>query len=279
MKFISMLKDRWKSADSLLCVGLDPQIERFPDVFRESNLPYFEFCKAVVDATHESVCAFKPQAAYFSAVGAELQLERLIAYIKEGYPDIPVILDAKRGDIGSTAALYAREAYERYKADAVTVNPYLGFESIEPYMNYSDKGIVVLCRTSNPGSDWLQKNTADTLPVYERVAHQVHQWNEDEQFVLVTGATYPEELGRVRQIVGEMPLLVPGIGAQGGDVEAVLNMGLNKESAGLIISSSREVLYAHETAEDPIDMSKGLLASKRVAVNTKNVINKIIKNL
>jgi len=274
-----MLKDRWKSADSLLCVGLDPQIERFPDVFRESNLPYFEFCKAVVDATHESVCAFKPQAAYFSAVGAELQLERLIAYIKEGYPDIPVILDAKRGDIGSTAALYAREAYERYKADAVTVNPYLGFESIEPYMNYSDKGIVVLCRTSNPGSDWLQKNTADTLPVYERVAHQVHQWNEDEQFVLVTGATYPEELGRVRQIVGEMPLLVPGIGAQGGDVEAVLNMGLNKESAGLIISSSREVLYAHETAEDPIDMSKGLLASKRVAVNTKNVINKIIKNL
>ena len=279
MKFISMLKDRWKSADSLLCVGLDPQIERFPDVFRESNLPYFEFCKAVVDATHESVCAFKPQAAYFSAVGAELQLERLIAYIKEGYPDIPVILDAKRGDIGSTAALYAREAYERYKADAVTVNPYLGFESIEPYMNYSDKGIVVLCRTSNPGSDWLQKNTADTLPVYERVAHQVHQWNEDEQFVLVTGATYPEELGRVRQIVGEMPLLVPGIGAQGGDVEAVLNMGLNKESADLIISSSREVLYAHETAEDPIDMSKGLLASKRVAVNTKNVINKIIKNL
>ena len=190
-----------------------------------------------------------------------------------------MILDAKRGDIGSTAALYAREAYERYKADAVTVNPYLGFESIEPYMNYSDKGIVVLCRTSNPGSDWLQKNTADTLPVYERVAHQVHQWNEDEQFVLVTGATYPEELGRVRQIVGEMPLLVPGIGAQGGDVEAVLNMGLNKESAGLIISSSREVLYAHETAEDPIDMSKGLLASKRVAVNTKNVINKIIKNL
>ena len=279
MKFISMLKERWKSADSLLCVGLDPQIDRFPDVFRDSNLPYFEFCKAVVDATHESVCAFKPQAAYFSAVGAEHQLERLIAYIKEGYPDIPVILDAKRGDIGSTAALYAREAYERYKADAVTVNPYLGFESIEPYMNYSDKGIVVLCRTSNPGSDWLQKNTADTLPVYERVAHQVHQWNKTEQFVLVTGATYPEELGRVRQIVGEMPLLVPGIGAQGGDVEAVLNNGLNKESAGLIISSSREVLYAHESAEDPIDMSKGLLASKRVAVNTKNVINKIIKNL
>jgi len=279
LKFLSMLKKRWKSADSLLCVGLDPQIDRFPDVFKDSNLPYFEFCKAVVDATHGSVCAFKPQAAYFSAVGAENQLERLIGYIKKDYPDIPVILDAKRGDIGSTAALYAREAYERYGADAVTVNPYLGLESIEPYMNYSDKGIVVLCRTSNPGSDWLQKNAIDTVPVYERVAQQVVRWNEDDQFVLVTGATYPEELGRVRKIVGEMPLLVPGIGAQGGDLEAVLNNGLNKESAGLIISSSREVLYAHEIAEDPIDKSRALLASGRVAGDTKNSINKIIKNL
>ena len=274
MNFISKLKKRWDSADSLLCVGLDPQIDRIPEVLRSKHSPYFEFCKEIVDATHEFVCAFKPQAAYFSAVGAEKELEQLISYIKTVYPEIPVILDAKRGDIGSTAALYAQEAYQRYGADAVTVNPYLGFESIEPYMNYSDKGIVVLCRTSNAGSDWLQKSETDSIPVYQRVAQQVAEWNEAEQFVLVTGATYPEELGRVRQIVGDMPLLVPGIGAQGGDIEAVLKNGLNKESTGLIISSSREILYAHEKVEHLVDISQGLTASSQVAIDTMNSINK-----
>ncbi len=273
MKFISKLRKRWKSSDSLLCVGLDPQIDRMPGLFRRAKLPYFEFCRAIVDATHEFVCVFKPQVAYFSAIGAENQLERLIDYIKEGYPEIPVILDAKRGDIGSTAELYAQEAYQRYGADAVTVNPYLGLESIEPYMNYSDKGIVVLCRTSNAGSDWLQKNETDSIPVYQRVARQVVQWNQEEQFVLVTGATYPEELGRVREIVGEMPLLVPGIGAQGGDIEAVIKNGLNKELTGLIISSSRDVLYAHNTAEDSADISSDLVASKMAAKETKLLIN------
>ena len=273
MKFISKLKKRWESANSLLCVGLDPQIERVPEVLRSKHSPYFEFCKEVVDATHEFVCAFKPQAAYFSAVGAENELEELITYIKRVYPEIPVILDAKRGDIGSTAALYAQEAYQRYGADAVTVNPYLGFESIEPYMNYSDKGIVVLCRTSNPGSDWLQKDETDSIPVYQRVAQQVAEWNKSEQFVLVTGATYPEELGRVRQIVGDMPLLVPGIGAQGGDIEEVLKNGLNEESNGLIISSSREILYAHEKVDYSVDISQGLIASRQVAMATKNSIN------
>ena len=274
MNFISKLKKRWDSADSLLCVGLDPQIDRIPEVLRSKHSPYFEFCKEIVDATHEFVCAFKPQAAYFSAVGAEKELEQLINYTKNVYPEIPVILDAKRGDIGSTAALYAQEAYQRYGADAVTVNPYLGFESIEPYMNYSDKGIVVLCRTSNAGSDWLQKSETDSIPVYQRVAQQVAEWNEAEQFILVTGATYPEELGRVRQIVGDMPLLVPGIGAQGGDIEAVLKNGLNKESTGLIISSSREILYAHEKVEQLVDISRGLTASRQVAIDTMSSINK-----
>tara|TARA_B100001250_G_C19676320_1_gene733811 strand:+ start:217 stop:1056 length:840 start_codon:yes stop_codon:yes gene_type:complete len=274
VNFISKLKKRWDSADSLLCVGLDPQIDRIPEVLRSKHSPYFEFCKEIVDATHEFVCAFKPQAAYFSAVGAEKELEELISYIKNVYPEIPVILDAKRGDIGSTAALYAQEAYQRYGADAVTVNPYLGFESIEPYMNYSDKGIVVLCRTSNAGSDWLQKSETDSIPVYQRVAQQVAEWNQAEQFILVTGATYPEELGRVRQIVGDMPLLVPGIGAQGGDIEAVLKNGLNKESTGLIISSSREILYAHEKVEQLVDISRGLTASRQVAIDTMNSINK-----
>ena len=275
MKFISKLETRWAHSNSLLCVGLDPQLDRIPERFKKQNSPYLDFCTAIVDATHELVCCFKPQVAYFSAVGAEDQLERLVLYIKEQHPDIPVILDAKRGDIGSTAALYAKEAYERYGADAVTVNPYLGFESIEPYMKYEDKGIVVLCRTSNPGSDWLQKDKKDSVPLYQRVAEQVADWNKEDQFVLVTGATYPEELGEVRKIVGRMPLLVPGIGAQGGDVKSVLEVGLDQKAQGLIISSSREILYAHEqrNSDRPMD-SKKLSEAGVVARQTRDMINK-----
>ena len=275
MKFISKLEARWAHSNSLLCVGLDPQLDRIPERFKKRNSSYLDFCKAIVDATHELVCCFKPQAAYFSAVGAENQLEKLVLYIKEQHPDIPVILDAKRGDIGSTAALYAKEAYERYGADAVTVNPYLGFESIEPYMKYEDKGIVVLCRTSNPGSDWLQKDKKDSVPVYQRVAKQVADWNKEGQFVLVTGATYPEELGEVRKIVGGMPLLVPGIGAQGGDVESVLEVGLDQKAQGLIISSSREILYAHEKSDnDRSSDSEKLNEAGIVARQTRDRINK-----
>ena len=275
MKFISKLETRWAHSNSLLCVGLDPQLDRIPERFKKQNSPYLDFCKAIVDATHELVCCFKPQVAYFSAVGAEDQLERLVLYIKEQHPDIPVILDAKRGDIGSTAALYAKEAYERYGADAVTVNPYLGFESIEPYMKYEDKGIVVLCRTSNPGSDWLQKDMKDSVPVYQRVAKQVADWNKEDQFVLVTGATYPEELGEVRKIVGRMPLLVPGIGAQGGDVKSVLEVGLDQKAQGLIISSSREILYAHEKSDSDRQLdSEKLSEAGAVARQTRDIINK-----
>ena len=275
MKFISKLETRWAHSNSLLCVGLDPQLDRIPERFKKQNSPYLDFCTAIVEATHELVCCFKPQVAYFSAVGAEDQLEKLVLYIKEQHPDIPVILDAKRGDIGSTAALYAKEAYERYGADAVTVNPYLGFESIEPYMKYEDKGIVVLCRTSNPGSDWLQKDKKDSVPVYQRVAKQVADWNKEDQFVLVTGATYPEELGEVRKIVGRMPLLVPGIGAQGGDVKSVLEVGLDQKAQGLIISSSREILYAHEESgsDRPSDSEK-LIEAGVVARQTRDMINK-----
>ena len=275
MKFLSKLEERWAKSNSLLCVGLDPQLDRLPAHFRGIKFPYLEFCKAIVRATHESVCAFKPQAASFSAVGAEDELEKLIRFIKEEHPAIPVILDAKRGDIGSTAALYAKEAYERYDADAVTVSPYLGLESIEPYMRYIDKGIVVLCRTSNPGSDWLQKNPRDSVPVYQRVASQVVEWNSNDQFVLVTGATYPEELGKVRELVGDMPLLVPGVGAQGGDIEQVLRHGLNGRGEGLIISSSREILFAHENSDLPKGTSTFLEASMYKARYTKNLINEV----
>ena len=275
MKFISKLETRWAHSNSLLCVGLDPQLDRIPERFKKQNSPYLDFCTAIVDATHELVCCFKPQVAYFSAVGAEDQLEKLVGYIKDQHPDIPVILDAKRGDIGSTAALYAKEAYERYGADAVTVNPYLGFESIEPYMKYEDKGIVVLCRTSNPGSDWLQKDKKDSVPLYQRVAEQVADWNKEDQFVLVTGATYPEELGEVRKIVGRMPLLVPGIGAQGGDIKSVLEVGLDQKAQGLIISSSREILYAHENSDKDhsSDLEK-LSEAGIVARQTRDMINK-----
>ena len=275
MKFISKLETRWAHSNSLLCVGLDPQLDRIPERFKKQNSPYLDFCTAIVEATHELVCCFKPQVAYFSAVGAEDQLEKLMLYIKEQHPDIPVILDAKRGDIGSTAALYAKEAYERYGADAVTVNPYLGFESIEPYMKYEDKGIVVLCRTSNPGSDWLQKDKKDSVPVYQRVAKQAADWNKEDQFVLVTGATYPEELGKVRKIVGRMPLLVPGIGAQGGDIESVLEVGLDQKAQGLIISSSREILYAHEkSGNDRVSDSEKLSEASIAARQTRDMINK-----
>ena len=275
MKFASKLRARWNQSNSLLYIGLDPQFDRIPDVFKKEESPCLEFCKAIVDSTHPLVCCFKPQAAYFSAIGAEYELEKLVFYIKDQHPDIPVILDAKRGDIGSTAALYAKEAYERYGADAVTINPYLGFESVEPYMKYEDKGIVVLCRTSNPGSDWLQKDPNDLIPVYKRVAKKVADWNQDGQFVLVTGATYPEELGEVRKIVGQMPLLVPGIGAQGGDVEAVLKLGLDQEGQGLIISSSREILYAHEKSiKEPSANAKELNEAGILARQTRDAINK-----
>lgn len=244
--FYEKLQQSWDQHDSLVCVGLDPDADRIPKHLSADRL-YYDFCRAIVDATADSVCAFKPQAAHFAAHGREQELADLIAYIHARHPRHIVILDAKRGDIGSTAAYYAREAYVRYNADTVTLNPYLGYESIEPFLQYEDKGVVILCRTSNADSDWLQN--FDQPPVYERVAQRVAEWNTSNQCMLVTGATYPEELGRVRTLVGEMPLLVPGIGAQGGDLQAVLRHGLTESGSGLVISSSRGILYAGQGAD------------------------------
>jgi orotidine-5'-phosphate decarboxylase len=230
----------------MLCVGIDPETSRIPKHIRHLSDAFFQFGKAIVDATAEHVCAFKPQAAHFAAQGCEDQLSDLITYIRETYPEIIVILDAKRGDVGSTAKLYAREAFERYSADAVTVNPYLGYESLKPYFDYSEKGVVVLCRTSNPGSDWLQKSLREGKPLYLEVAEQVASWDDNGQCMLVTGATYPEELALVRAAVGDMPLLVPGVGAQGGSVQEVLAAGKDSGGFGLVISSSRGIIYAGE---------------------------------
>ncbi len=243
-EFKARLNARWRSVDSMLCVGIDPELHRIPEHLRDLDDAFYQFGKEIVDATAEHVCAFKPQAAHFAAEGHEDQLADLIEYIRATYPEIVVILDAKRGDVGSTAKLYAREAYERYQADAVTVSPYLGYDSLVPYFDYTDKGIVVLCRTSNPGSDWLQKSQLANTPLYLTVAEQVSQWDTGGQCMLVTGATYPEELAQVRAVVGDMPLLVPGVGAQGGSVKEVVAAGVDSQGYGLAISSSRGIIYA-----------------------------------
>jgi orotidine-5'-phosphate decarboxylase len=245
MKFIDQLGAVWRSNNSLVCVGLDPEPARLPKQFSRDSEGLFEFCKAIVDATHDLVCAYKPQIAYFAAHRAEDALSRTIDYIKKTYPALPVILDAKRGDIGSTAEKYAIEAFERYGADAVTANPYLGRDSVEPFLAHADKGVILLCHTSNPGAGDFQELDVGGRPLYEVVAEQIaNRWNTHGNCMLVMGATWPEQMRRVRSIVGNMPLLVPGVGAQGGDVEKLVGAGRTRDGAGLVISSSRAILFA-----------------------------------
>ena len=245
MTFLEKLRQAWHQNHSLVCVGLDPEPTKFPAHLRDDPDAIFEFCRAIVDATADVVCCFKPQFAHFAARSAEDALQRLIAHIHAQHPGVPVILDAKRGDIGSTAAFYAAEAFDRYGADAVTVNPYLGRDSLEPFLARADKGVVILCRTSNAGARDLQDLDVGGRKLYQHVAETAaREWNANRNCLLVVGATYPGELADVRAIVGEMPLLVPGVGAQGGDVEAVVRNGATKDGTGLVISSSRAILYA-----------------------------------
>jgi len=240
--FIKQLEQRQRQANSLLCVGLDPQ----PKKIAALDVSLDDWLKAIVDATAEYACAFKPQIAHFSALAAEQQLANIIGYIHQNHPDIPVILDSKRGDIGSTAERYAEEAFVRYQADALTTNPYLGGDTLTAYTDYSDKGVVVLCKTSNPQSGQLQDLTLQSgQPLFLRVAQlAAEQWNNNNNLMLVVGATYPEQLHAVREHVGDMPLLIPGIGAQGGDLTATLKAGLRTDGLGLIISASRSIIYA-----------------------------------
>lgn len=243
--FTALLRQAWTRRDSMLCVGLDPDLSRLPEGIERTPAGVEAFCRQIVDATGDLVCAFKPQIAYFAAIGAERELERLCTHIRESHPDVPLILDAKRGDIGDTAALYAREAFERYGAHAVTVNPYLGTDSLEPFLSHAGRGVIVLCRTSNAGSGEFQSGLVEGAPLYERVARTAKDvWARRGEVALVVGATYPDELARVRSIVGDMALLVPGIGAQGGDVAAVVRAGRDSSGYGLIVNSSRAVLYA-----------------------------------
>ncbi len=245
MTFTEKLAARWRAADTLLCVGLDPDPGRFPAPLRDRDDAILAFCRTIVDATAEFACAFKPQIAYFASHRAEDQLENLLAHIRSAHPQVPVILDAKRGDIGSTAEHYAREAFERYGADAVTLSPYMGLDSIEPFLEYADRGVFLLCRTSNPGGNDLQMLDIGGVRLYEHVARlAASQWNSNGQLGLVVGSTYPDELARVRSLVGDLPLLVPGIGAQGGDVQAAVRAGQTARGDGLAINSSRAILYA-----------------------------------
>jgi orotidine-5'-phosphate decarboxylase len=230
----------------MLCVGLDPDPARIPEAAHGSVL---DFCTAIVDATADAVCAFKPQIAYFAAAGEEDALERLCAHIRDRHPGVLLVLDAKRGDIGPTAEQYAKEAFDRYGADVVTVNPYLGGDTIEPFLRHPGGGVFVLCRTSNPGSGDFQSLTVDGEPLYQRVARRIVEWNAIGDCGLVVGATYPDELRQVRGIVGDLPLLVPGVGAQGGDVEATVAAGRDGTGFGMVINSSRAVLYASSGAD------------------------------
>ena len=268
MSFIESLRAAWKKNNSLLCLGLDPDPNRFPEYLQGRPDGLYLFCEQNVRDLADIICCVKPQIAYFAANKAEDDLEKLIAYIHKDHPDIPVILDAKRGDIGSTAEQYAVEAFERYKADAVTLSPYLGRDSIEPFLAYPDKGLFLLCRTSNPGGSDLQSLDVGGRKLYEHVADIIAKdWNTTGQCGLVVGATFPEELANVRKIVGDMPLLVPGIGAQGGDVEATVKAGRSADGTGMVVNSSRAILYADNTIHH-------LRYARLEALRTRELINR-----
>ena len=266
--FIDRLRDRWQRADTLVCVGLDPEPAKFPARFAHDPDAIFHFCRDIVDATAPYACAFKPQIAHFAANHAEEALRMLILHIGFRLPDIPVILDSKRGDIGSTAQHYAHEAFDRYGADAVTVNPYLGHDSVQPFLDRREKGVVVLCRTSNAGAGDLQDMEIAGRPLYQHVAEKIaRDWNRHGNCALVVGATWPEQLREVRGIVGDDgPFLVHAVGAQGGDVAAVGCYGANRNGDGLIISSSRGILYA-SSGDDYADAAAEAARTLRDEIN------------
>ena len=274
MTFLEQLQTAEERNQSMLCVGLDPEPAKFPDAFKGDASKIYDFCASIVDATADLVISFKPQIAYFAAHRAEAQLEKLMQHMRATAPHVPVILDAKRGDIGSTAAQYAIEAFERYGADAVTLSPFMGFDSVQPYLSYHGKGAFLLCRTSNPGGDDLQAQRLSSVEgeplVYEHIAKLAQgPWNTNGQLGLVVGATYPNEIERVRKVAPHLPLLIPGVGAQGGDAVATVKAGYKavngKTTAPIIVNSSRAVLYASSGADFAA-------AARKVAMQTRDVL-------
>lgn len=270
MNFLEQLNTRVDESNSLLCIGLDPDIKKLPEQFHDVLNPLFTFNKAIIDATADVVCAYKPNSAYYEAHGPEglVQLRDTVSYIHEKYPGIPVILDAKRADIGNTNDQYAAFIFDYLGVDAVTLHPYLGREALEPFLSRQDKGLIILCRTSNPGAGEFQDLIISGEPLYSHVARQVSQsWNESGNCSLVVGATYPKELEEVRAIVGpEMPFLMPGVGAQGGDIEAAVKAGIGDNKRGLIINSARGVIFA-SSGPDFAEAARG------AAIKTRDEIN------
>ena len=262
--FYDKLNRSWQRQNSLLCVGLDPDLGRMPESLGRDAESLFILNREIIDATAQWACAFKPQAAYYHAVGAEPQLEQTIDYIRNNHPGHVVILDAKRGDIGATARMYAMEAFDRYNADAVTVNPYMGGDTLEPFLEWKDRGVLILCKTSNPGSSDIQDLEPDSIPVYRRIARLASgTWNNNQNVGLVTGATWPAVIGEIRREAADIPFLVPGIGAQGGDLEKVLDSGLDAVGTGLLINASRSIMYAGsgpDFASDAARAAEGLCA-------------------
>lgn len=271
MGFLQKLDEAVTSHNSLLCVGLDPDPAKLPAAVSSSQTPLFDFNKPIIDATADLICAFKPNSAFYEAKGAAgiEQLKQTCDYITQHHPDIPIILDCKRGDIGNTNQHYVDFAFGYLGVDAVTVQPYQGRAALQPFLNQADKGIIVLCRTSNDGSGEFQDLETGGKALYMQVAENVAKdWNANGNCLLVVGATYPAELRKVRDIVGDdMVLLVPGLGAQGGDTRAVLQAGLNQAKKGLIINSSRGIIYASE-GEDFAAAAKAAATSLRDEINS-----------
>ncbi len=272
MLFYENLNKVVEKNKTYLCLGLDTDIGKIPPFLRGEKQALFTFNKEIIDATQDLVCAYKPQIAYYSSQGAEDQLEMTINYIKEKYKDIQVILDSKRGDIDATATQYAKESFVRYQADAVTVNPYMGSDAIRPFLQFREKGVFVLCKTSNKSSQDFQNRIIDGKPLYYWVAEKaVNEWNEYHNLGLVMGATGPQELGEIRALGDEVPFLVPGVGTQGGDLDQVLSQGLNSKNRGLVINSSRAILYAGQGPD--FHLKSRLVAESMVQVMRKYFSN------
>lgn len=253
MKFQRKLNNIIRKNNSLLCIGLDPDPAKIPQHLIETQDPIFEFNKAIIVGTYDLVCAYKPNIAYYSAHGVSglRSLQKTIKYIHKKYSNIPVILDAKRADIGNTSENYALEVFKILNADAVTLNPYLGRDALEPFLGYKNKGIVILCHTSNPGASDFQDLKVDNEPFYMKVAKKIIEWDKVyKNCLMVVGATWPEQLREIRRIAPEMFFLIPGIGTQGGDLGKTLKAGLTKNKSGLIINSSRRIIFSENPRQE-----------------------------